>query len=368
VAPAARSWALNGLLLAGAVCLPLLAGEAACRLGGYRSLEQYRPDPELGWLPAPRQATVTRVASLPVRINDEGFRGGPLARARPGGTIRIFALGASTTFGWGVRQEDTYHQVLERMLNDTARARGESARYEVVNAGVIGFNLRQAARYMGRIARRYQPDGFVVAYTFNDGWNRFGAAGAPPLGRVLVGVRAKNLLRRSALYNWLVDLLARRRHAASAARGADLAAQAQTGDGAATAADSDDFRATLDSMLGLARAARASLAFIVPAARGQGAAWTRQAEMARFAADTHLPLLDLFPAFGARGGDPLYLPGDAVHPSRQGHALIARLLYAELCRAALAAAPGAPDAIYRAGCPAAAPVPGPQKHRARPGN
>jgi lysophospholipase L1-like esterase len=347
-----RSWLAGALVLAGAVCLPLLVAEAACRLAGYHGLEQYRPDPEVGWVPRP-QSTVTRVGSLPVQVDDDGFRGRPLERPKSSRTIRIFAMGASTTFGWGVRQEDTYHQVLERMLNDTARVTGATDRYEVVNAGVIGFNLRQVARYMRRITERYQPDGFLVAYTFNDAWNRFGTAGAPPLGRVLAGVRVKNLLRRSALYNWLVDLLARRRYASVAARGGGVAAQSQTGDGPATTLDLAGFRATLDSMLALARDAHLSLSFMVPAARGQGPVWPRQAEMARAAAAAHLPLLDLLPAFGVRSGDSLYLQSDAVHPSARGHAVIARLLYAELCRAALAAAPGSPDSIYRAGCGAA---------------
>ena len=359
----ARAWLGNAVFLAGAVFLPVLAAETACRLAGYRGLEQYRPDPELGWVPEPGQTTVTRVGSLPVRVNDDGFRGDPLERPKPAGAIRIFVLGASTTFGWGVRQEETYHQMLERTLNDTARATGATDRYEIVNGGVIGFNLRQVARYMRRIAQRYEPDGSIVTYTFNDAWNKFGSAGAPPLGRVLAGVRAKNLLRRSALYNWLVDLLARRRYAASAARDPGHVAESQTGDGPATAADLADFRATLDTMLEVARGAHVPLAFVVPAGRAQGRPWPRQAEMTRFAAGARLPLLDLVSSFGSGSGDTLYLPGDAVHPSPHGHLLMARLLYVELCRAALTAAPGAPGEIYRAGCGAGLL---PQKHRARP--
>lgn len=61
----------------------------------------------------------------------------------------------------------------------------------------------------------------------------------------------------------------------------------------------------------------------------------------------------LIATFGAPSGDSLFLPYDAVHPTPQGHALIARLLHVELCRAVRAAAPGASDVIYRAGCGAA---------------
>ena len=361
-----RSCLAGASIFLGAICLPLLAGEAACRLAGYRGLERYRPDSTLGWVPAAGQATVTRVGSFPVRIDDDGFRGDPIASPKRAGTIRLFALGASTTFGWGVRQEDTYESILERMLNDTARAAGAAQRYEVVNGGVIGFNLRQDYRYMRRIVERWQPDGFIVAYTFNDAWNRFGSAGAPSLGRVLLGVRTKNVLRRSALYNWLVDLLARRRYAAAAARGPGAPALMQTADGPASPADLADFRATLDSMLALQRTRHLSLAFVVQAARDQGAAWPRQLDLERFAGTARLPVLDLFPAFEAAGRDSLYLAGDAVHPSARGHALIARLLYTALCRAAASAGPGASEAIYRSGCGRGGEVHGPQKLRARP--
>ncbi len=340
----------NALIAVGAVVLPLLAGEGLCRLAGYRGLEQYRPDSVLGWVLAPGQETVTRAGRLPVDIDSDGFRGAPLEVRKAPGTIRVFALGASTTFGWGVRQEDTYERVLERMLNDTARATGTAARFEVVNGGIIGFNLRQASRYLQRIVRRWQPDGFIVAYTFNDAWNRFGSAGAPPLARVLAGVRAKNLLRRSALYDWLVDVVAGRGYAAAARRGGAAAALFQTADGAASPADLADFRATLDTLREAAHGVHAALALVLPAARDQGPPWPRQAEMAAFARQESLPLLDLFPAFEAAGADSLYLSGDAVHPSARGHGLIARLIYAELCRAALAARAGSPDAIYRPGC------------------
>jgi lysophospholipase L1-like esterase len=350
VAPTTRSWVVHGLFLAGSLAVPLLVGEGACRLAGYRSVEQYRPDSALGWVLAPGQTTVTRVNSFPVRIDAEGFRGAPLQSPKPAGTIRIFAMGASTEFGWGVREQDTWEKRLEGMLNDTARTAGAAVRYEAVDAGVIGFNLRQSARYMRRIAERWQPDAFIAAYTFNDGWNRFGSAGAPTPGRVRAGVRVKNLLRRSALYNWLVDLMARRRYAAAAARAPAQVAVSQTGDGPATASELADFRATLDSMLTAARRAHAALTFLVRGARQQGAAWPRQAEMERFATNAHLPLLDLVATFGAPSGDSLFLPNDAVHPTAAGHALIARLLYVELCRAALAAAPGAPETAYLPGC------------------
>ncbi len=346
----ARSWRASALLATASIGLPVVLGEIACRLAGYRGLEMYRPDSELGWTLEPLQRTVTRVGHLPVRVNEDGFRDDALERPKSATTVRIFAMGSSTTFGWGVRQHEMYHEVVEQMLNDSARALGRRTRFEIVTAGVIGYNLWQTVHYMRRIVQRYQPDGFLVAYTFNDGWNRFGALTAQQHGRVLAGVRRKNVLRASALFNCLADLRARRlwERAGGGSIG-DESAIAQTADTGAAPAQLAAYRATLDSMMALARTAKLSLAFTVLAARGQRRAWPRQAAMAAAAAG-RAPVLDLVPLFGAADADSLYLPHDPVHPSRLGHAMIAQLLYAQLCAAAVAAGAGEPAAVYRAGC------------------
>jgi len=345
-----RSRIAGALLATATIALPVVLGEIACRLAGYRGVEMYRPDGELGWTLEPRQRTVTRVGHLPVVVNEDGFRDDALERPKSRTTVRIFALGSSTTFGWGVGQHEMYHEVVEQMLNDSARALGRSTRFEIVTAGVIGYNLWQTAHYMRRIVQRYQPDGFIVAYTFNDGWNRFGTLRSRQRKQVLAGVRRKNVLRASALFNCLVDLRARRlwERMGGGSIG-DESAVAQTADTGATPVQLAAYRATLDSMMALARTAKLSLAFTVLAARGQRRAWPRQAAMAAAAAG-HVSVLDLVPLLGAADADSLYLPNDAVHPSRLGHAMIARLVYAQLCAAAMAAGAGELAAVYRAGC------------------
>ena len=95
------------------------------------------------------------------------------------------------------------------MLNDGARATGYSTHYEIVNAGVNAYNLDQAYNYMRRIEERYQPQGFLVAYTVNDRWNRFGSLDEEPRAQVLNAVSMKNVLRESALYNWLIEIKGR---------------------------------------------------------------------------------------------------------------------------------------------------------------
>jgi lysophospholipase L1-like esterase len=346
-----RSVITSILLVVGSIAVALALGEAGARLAGYRGLELYQPDRQVGWVLQPNQTTVTRVGHRPVQINGDGFRDDPLERQKPPNTVRIFALGGSTTFGWGVSEEETYHQVLEHMLNDNARVAGDPTRFEIVNAGVIGYNSWQVARLMGRIVQRYQPDGFLVAYTFNDAWNPVGSLNPQERDRMLAGVRRKNLLRRSALFNWLVDLRARRlaRRAEHGALGDELAV-AQTGDSAATPAELAAYRATLDSMVALAQRSKLSLGFTVLAARGQQSPGARQATMFAAAARAHLPAVDLIETFGSANPDSTYLPNDAVHPSVYGHALIARQMYRSLCAAARAAPPHDPLLLYRPGC------------------
>lgn len=72
---------------------------------------------------------------MPVAINSDGLRGREINTPKPPHTFRILAVGDSVTFGYGVREEDTYVKVLERRLNE-----GESGgrEFEVLNGGTLG--------------------------------------------------------------------------------------------------------------------------------------------------------------------------------------------------------------------------------------
>ncbi len=94
-----------------------------------------------------------------VRINSKGFVGVEFADVKPAGIYRVFAVGDSCTFGgdWDV----SYSAFLEKMLN------ADGQRYEVINAGIEGYNSEYA---LGRIrddVLKYGPD-LVTIYI---GWN-----------------------------------------------------------------------------------------------------------------------------------------------------------------------------------------------------
>lgn len=95
-----------------------------------------------------------------VAINSQGLRDDPVSLEKPRGAYRILGLGDSVTFGWQVGQEETYLGQLESMLN----ASDPTRRYEVINAGMPGYNLGNELAYFKEYGVRYQPDLVIVGF------------------------------------------------------------------------------------------------------------------------------------------------------------------------------------------------------------
>lgn len=74
-----------------------------------------------------------------VETNALGLRGPEVATPKPAGTWRLGVFGDSVTFGQGVREEDTYVRVLERLLR--SRFGGPEQSFEVLNFGVPSYNI-----------------------------------------------------------------------------------------------------------------------------------------------------------------------------------------------------------------------------------
>lgn len=98
------------------------------------------------------------------RINELGFRGGPLAIEKPAGALRVVCLGDSITFGEGVREEDTYPSVLGKLLSTSMPDRT----VQVINAGVQGYGTREEiALFFARCAQ-LRPDIVTLGFFPND--------------------------------------------------------------------------------------------------------------------------------------------------------------------------------------------------------
>ena len=82
----------------------------------------------------------TSIQGIEISINSYGFRDHEFSVKKPEDVCRIVALGDSLTFGQGVPLASTYPKQLERLLNEKM---GGGPRFEVLNAGVQGYNTVQ---------------------------------------------------------------------------------------------------------------------------------------------------------------------------------------------------------------------------------
>jgi lysophospholipase L1-like esterase len=122
----------------------------------------YQTDPELGFVHVPAQAGWLDDGFA--TINALGLRGTlPMDPRRPG-SVRILAVGDSTTFGWGVGDAETYTYQLQDRLTSAFPGRG----VEVVNGGVVSYDLEQTAVLLRRLAPAVHPDIVLIGLFWND--------------------------------------------------------------------------------------------------------------------------------------------------------------------------------------------------------
>lgn len=105
------------------------------------------------------------------------------------GRVRIVAIGDSYTYGHGVPASDAYPQQLEHILNASQRGR----RFEVINAGVPGYNFDQAYTLLTRRLLELEPDLVVIAFEPKD----LGG------GSVLYSLDEGSLVPVPAWHNWI---------------------------------------------------------------------------------------------------------------------------------------------------------------------
>ncbi len=167
------TWSYRVLLPLLSVGITLAVGEGLCRLFGWgaerpagfrfyvRNIdgdveETYnREDPDLMWSPAPG----VHDAGL-YRVSPEGFRGA----LPPGSGPLVACLGDSSTFGVDTPEPQTWPRVLSSRLPAGAR---------VLNAGVTGYTVVQAAARYQRDVRALRPAVVVLYVGINDPVARF---------------------------------------------------------------------------------------------------------------------------------------------------------------------------------------------------
>lgn len=341
--------------------LVVAAGEVGLRLAGagappggpaWERLRRLGPDGGVEIVPGGRAAWALAPGQPVVRyeLNGLGLRETRELPARaPAGTCRILALGDAYTFGYGVTARDAYPRRLEHALERTGR-------FEVLNAGFPNLNVEQERRRLDALLPRLRPDLILLSF---DWWNvPTDDDGVPPRPRkwsvrwivANVGEKASWLAARSALADAAWPVV---QHALSPAifppSGLARELEPLTLPASALAARWDR---TTDALRGMAHdAATAGARFAIVLTpldlqldRARNALYRRGRlpypshgfadvdyvsarampdALRTFARTTGIPLVDVTPAFAARGGLRLFLSGD-YHVAPAGHRVIAR--------------------------------------------
>jgi hypothetical protein len=117
-------------------------------------------DAELGW--RNRAGVHVRIAgagsTYEVRLNSRGHRGPERAPAKPPGVKRVVLLGDSTSWGWGVDDQDMFSRRVEAALPQV----------EVINLAVPGYGTDQELWALERDGLAFAPDLVLLGFVWND--------------------------------------------------------------------------------------------------------------------------------------------------------------------------------------------------------
>ena len=127
------------------------------------SLKHPVANPDLSFAHVPGGSAF--LMGVPVSINSHGLRDREYSETKPPDVRRIVMLGDSTTFGWGVPEEQTVAKILERQLNGRGIV---GRRFEVLNAGVGNYDTVQEYTHYLTYDRQFHPDLVVLEYFIND--------------------------------------------------------------------------------------------------------------------------------------------------------------------------------------------------------
>jgi len=116
-------------------------------------------DQKVGWRQKPNLHT--SFLKIPLQTNEWGWRATSIL-ALDESTKKIVILGPSSSFGWGVKKEETYAFQLETLLR-------KETGVSVLNAGQIGYSSYQGRHVLSpKQLDTVHPGIVIVAYGIND--------------------------------------------------------------------------------------------------------------------------------------------------------------------------------------------------------
>ena len=262
-----------------------------------------------------------------IAINSFGLRGPEWTPSKPAGIRRIMALGDSSVYGFGVKDDEVFTARLDEGLGEQV---------QVINSAVPGYSTYQTINLLQIRSLSLQPDLLLVGCIWSD--NNFDSFVDRDLLAAYSSFRNSHaralhrLLGHAALYT-ILDYKLRvlrtfpeeRRVGWMIGRGEKIGERR---------VPIQEYAQNLETIVELAHDAGAEVAFMVLPNREDldtvyesGAAWDPYREIMRDTAKRHgapvMELPSLFQDSGFEGAD-LFI--DEMHPTARGHQLWAELV------------------------------------------
>jgi hypothetical protein len=127
-----------------------------------RSIVQPHPRDDIIYTLRPNLSV--RFQGVDVRTNSKGMRYKEVEVSKPKETLRIALMGDSFTFGWGVREEESFASLLEALLSKTIVGK----KIEVLNFGIPGYSTFQEVALYKELASKFSPDLALFFVVDND--------------------------------------------------------------------------------------------------------------------------------------------------------------------------------------------------------
>jgi lysophospholipase L1-like esterase len=126
---------------------------------------RYVPHPYEAYVPRPNWDEVDATTGQRWHHNSLGFRGPEFTREKPAGTLRIFCLGGSSTYGHTESDDEhTWPEQLQKLLTEARPGKP----IQVINAGVSGRNSYEMTVDIAVRLTDLQPDLYIYYESIND--------------------------------------------------------------------------------------------------------------------------------------------------------------------------------------------------------
>ncbi len=305
-----------------------LAGEAVCRvfvLSNDTFPVDFIEDPFLPYRYKPGSRTVS-LHGIPININSLGLRDKECDQRKGEKAYRILVLGDSSTLGYGIRIEETFSERIEEIL-----IRTDTASYEIINAGVSGYNTRDELNYLVHYGLDLHPDMVIMGLMTNDFTVRSleldikNGIGIGSGSNLRLSPAVKKILRRSKLYVFLAWARVEIRHRY---KKRDFTKAEKTSD---LGELWTSYSKVVDRLVSVCADNKMPLFIIAIPSREEvlRGEYDKQEfiEKMRLKARDRYVFIDMLPVFsnsrGPNNADNLYVKRDSCQPAPKGHKLIA---------------------------------------------